>query len=94
MKQSNNFTENFNNNNNILAIVNEETLNYLQYNDFICYQTCPHTVEKNFLGRKLKKKMIDKGLMLHWYLSLLIELLHVITFKLQTNEICDMKDSI
>ena len=37
--------------------------------------------------------MIDKGLMLHWYLSLLIELLHAITFKLQTNEICHMKDS-
>ena len=30
-------------------------------------------------------------LMLQWYPSLLIQFLHVFIFKLQKNEICDMK---
>ena len=36
------------------VIINEDSLSYLQCNDFICHQTCPHSVEKNFLGQKMK----------------------------------------
>ena len=35
--------------------------------------------------------MIDEVLMLDWYPSLLIQLLHIITFQLHENELCDIK---
>ena len=47
-------------------------------------------LKKNFEARNLKK-LIDEVWMLHCYALLLIHLLHVIAFKLQENETCDMK---
>ena len=46
---------------------------------------------KMFLWARNSKILIDEVLMLHWQPSLLIQLLHVITFKLYRNEICDLE---
>ena len=46
---------------------------------------------KNLFEARNLKIIIDEEQILHWYPLLLIQLLHVITFKLHKNKICDMK---
>ena len=46
---------------------------------------------KKFFYAINRKMLTDEVLTLHWYPSLLIQLLHVITFKLHRNKTYDMK---